>query len=140
VQDKAIAAQQDIVAVQADARLHVASLEQQLRQVESELAACRTTMRKKEACCTTQSGTMQRSSQLSRTHGTLKVDRCTNRHAAETTSSKHAFMSFLQALAAGRTTERDALLPVVGMHMGASPAECLEMKRLISSGSALQFW
>jgi hypothetical protein len=45
--------------------------------------------------------------------------------------------SLLAAVAAGKTQERDALLPVVGMLVGASPLECKELQQQLAAGPSL---
>lgn len=107
-------------------RLHTAALEQQLRQLQTEVAARRTDARRGP-------GGGANSVSLPARHGHRGSG-----PAALTGGSmgvKQAFMDLVKAIAAGHPAERDALLPLVGMQLGASPVECLEMTRLMAAGS-----
>lgn len=46
---------------------------------------------------------------------------------------RNLLMKLLEAIAAGKANERDALLPVIGMLVGASPGECDSLKHLFVS-------
>ena len=54
--------------------------------------------------------------------------------AADVAQVRGVLFKLLKAVAAGRAQERDALLPVVGMLVGASPAECRDLQQRLSSG------
>lgn len=46
---------------------------------------------------------------------------------------RNLLMKLLESIAAGKANERDALLPIVGMLVGASPGECDSLKQLFVS-------
>jgi hypothetical protein len=46
---------------------------------------------------------------------------------------RNLLMKLLEAIAGGKANERDALLPIVGMLVGASPEECDSLKQLFVS-------
>lgn len=50
---------------------------------------------------------------------------------------KSLLMKLLEVIAAGKSNERDALLPIIGMLVGASPGECDSLKQLFVSKSSL---
>ena len=47
-------------------------------------------------------------------------------------------MKLLAAIAGGRATERDALLPAVGMLLGASPQECEQLQQAFSGSTVYE--
>jgi hypothetical protein len=128
--------------VQAEGKLAVAECQRQLRAVEAELAAGEVSLRRSaERGVNNQQhiamngwrggGGLPRTMSLME-GGAVDVDQLRN-----------ALFGLLGAVAAGQSQKRDALLPVVGMLVGASPQECKELQQRLSGTSSSmlpQFW
>lgn len=151
----------DVQAAKAEARLVQSSLEQQLKRVESELTACQDSRRRLEAAAAAAAAPAPPGRSPRQPNGrhappgaggassagvreSLSLD---DLHRASSAAEgggsapsapyvRGVVMKLLGAIAEGRASDRDALLPVVGMLLGASPAECEQLQHAFN-GSTL---
>jgi hypothetical protein len=139
-QERVECADVEVSAARAEARLSMLALERQLKTLEVEL--------RKER---------QRERRSSGHEATLKNGRCHNgllgsiergvstgngvslvgKGGVDVGYLRGLLFSLLAAVAAGKAQERDALLPVVGMLVGASPIECKELQQKLAAGPSL---
>lgn len=152
----------DVEAARAEARLVQASLEQQLRRVESELTACQDARRRLEVAAATAAAPAPSPRPLPNGHRrngaggaaaapgvreSLSLDDLHRASGAgesgggaggkaNTPYVRGVVMKLLGAIAEGRASDRDALLPVVGMLLGASPQDCEKLQQAFN-GSTL---
>lgn len=153
-QERVRSADVEVSAAQAEAQLTVTALEKQLRGVEDELSASKARARQYASagrdCVSAQVGSPTGAttwggggSDGAGLAGGMSLS-LVEGGAVDVAQLRGVLFGLLGAVAAGKAQERDALLPVVGMMVGASPAECKQLQQQLTqswSGGVLEsFW
>lgn len=133
-----------------EARQQVAPLQRQLKQAEAEIVTCHGQMRRLEeqlrgSALALKGSASDRNlkSQASLCAGLLSAPSGGGEAGmpVDMVYLKNVLIKFLQAVAASKQQERDALLPVIGTLLGTSPQEFLQLKSAVAAGPVVSsYW
>lgn len=147
MQDLLDAATREVTAVRLESKRQTAPLERQLKQAEAELGTCHGQIRRLEEQLRGSALALKGNGGADLCAGLLSAPQRTSGGSGggglpvDMTYLKNILLKFLECVAAGRLQERDALLPVVGTLVGATPTEFVKLKKLVSTApSAFPGW